>query len=101
LNDAQPGDVLLEVGYDLGDGLAGVAKGSPALYAEDGRARDHDREDRERGEGEAPVDEEDRYEHPDQGKPVLDEVLNAVVKEGVEVLDVVRQARDDPTGLLL
>ena len=60
------------------------------------RGRDaHERQHDERGEREAPVEEEQDDDRPEQRQRVLDQAREAVGDELVERLDVVRQPADD------
>ena len=57
LDHPHPGDALLEVGGDLGYGLAGAAEGFHALVAVDDRPEDHYGEDGRDRERQPPVEE--------------------------------------------
>ena len=97
LDDAHPGDVLLQRGGDQPEPLADAAIRARRASAEDRRGDGHQREDDERGEREAPVEQEEDDRRADENEEVLDEARDPVRDQLVQRLDVVREPRDDRT----
>jgi hypothetical protein len=94
------GNGFLQVGVDVGDLVAEQRVGARGVRAKDQRRGDQRGEDRQRRRGEARVQREQDDHGADEREAVGDERRDAVGDELVERVDVVRQARDDPAGLL-
>ena len=95
LDDAHPGDVLGERRGDERKPLPHIAIGAVRPAAEPRGDEPHRWEHGQRGEREAPVEEEEHHGRADQQQRVLDEARDPVGDELVERLDVVRDAADD------
>ena len=98
LDDAHARDVLGERRRDEAEPLAHAPVRVVRARAEPGGRERHEREDDERREREAPVEQEEHDDGPDEDERVLDEARDAVGDELVERLDVVRDPADDRAG---
>src|SRR5579875_2519648 len=101
LDQRDPGDrkgflrQALDLVATLTRPLADLVHPSP-----DGREREgHQRDDRERDERETPVEDEDRRDRGDHGREVGDDRRERPGDDVVDVVDVVRDAVHDLTGL--
>ena len=101
LDDRHPGDRLGELRRHGRDARAHVGERDvrrrlePAGHEHAGRQHD------ERHDAEAPVEQEEAADRREQRQRVDDERRQALVEHVREGVDVARQARDDPAGLLL
>jgi hypothetical protein len=95
-----PGDVLRERCGDEAEPLAHGGVGARRALAEDRRRDAHERDHDQRGEGQAPVEDEEQDRGADERERVLDEARDAVGDELVDRLDVVRQPADDHAARL-
>ena len=92
------GDVLGEGRSHEADALPYPTVGAVRADPEPGRRERHQRDHRERREGEPPVEDEEDDRRSDEEHHVLDERRDAVRDQRVERLDVVRDPADDRAG---
>ena len=100
LRGAQPGDVLLQVGVDDADLLAGIAVGLGGLRAEHQRGRHQHRDDREQDEAQPEVDDQQRDQHADERQDRVDHGDQPGLQERGQRVHVRRHAGHDPAGQL-
>ena len=98
LHDPHAGDVLGEGCRDEAEPFADRPVGARGDDAEKRRRDRHEREDREGGERELPVEGEEDRGRADENQRVLEEARDAVGDELVERLDIVREAADQHSG---
>ena len=97
LEDADPGDALLEERIDAREADADVARGVADAAAEEECGAHDEGHDRERDEGEAPVEGEHRAHDENEGEDVAEDGDDAGAEEFVQRLDVVGHAGHEPT----
>ena len=101
LDDRHARDRLGELGRDGGDPGAHVRERGVRRGLEPAGDDDARRQDDERHDAEAPVEQEQAADRGDERHRVDDERRQALVEDVREGVDVARQAGDDPAGLLL
>ena len=100
LDDVHPDDRLLGDRGHVADALLDLAEHRMRDVAVAPGDGDQKRRDRQRDQGEAPVDHEQEHGHADDGEHVLDEEDQPVAEEEAHVLEVDRCARHQLAGLV-
>ena len=101
LDDGHPRDGLGQLRRDRRDPRPDVRERRVRAPLEPARDEEPGREDEQGDEAEAPVEQEQASDRGDQGQRVHDEGRQPLVEHIRERVDVAREARDDPAGLLL
>ncbi len=96
LDDAHPGDVLLEEGVDRGDRLSHAPVARPHLVAEDHRRDEQEREHDEGDERETEVQVAEHHHDPEEGEDVEKDRDRPRGEHFVQDFDVVREPRHEP-----
>ena len=101
LRHAGAGDVLLQFGADAADGLAGLAEGDAGAPGEHGRGEVHQRQQREAGQGQPPVERQHADQDRDQQQDAGGQPRQAHAHRAVDHVGVVGQPRHQVAGLVV